>query len=552
MYQSKKILVLVLIFSLFSAWGQVKFNAPYSSEGIGEINNTGLTFNKGMSGLGVATSSVQFINLTNPALLTRTRYTAMEFGFQGTTRFLKEGTNSQTNTDFTLANISLAFPIAKTWTSAIGITPYSTVNYQTQREVTLSDGNTSALQTNVGSGGITKFYLSNGKQILKDSIRKIQLYLGLEVGYLFGLVDKRNEVQLSQGGRVLNYYTQQSNKTHYSDFIFRPAFSLRKEIKMRKEQERKTVEYERNRPYYENDTLIVADYQNIERIIITNGEVKTESSKKEIKGKYKLYLKEEHHYKGTITRTYEVIPVNKYLTAKRIKILQDTLVTVEKLFKSDSLNYGSGVYSTIGLVYEHTSKFNTSQLLAIERYRTDGLLLSSDTITETNPTITMPRQIQFGISFDKPLPKGMDESGQLKERVWSIGADFHYTQWSQYKDAFDNQPFKDSYKITVGGEYVPRILSNRFFKRAIYRTGVYYGTLPNQLSETVSDLGISFGMSMPMGPFNAKKLPRYINLAFNYGQRGDFNNKLIKEHYFATSISFTVNNKWFQRYKVGL
>ena len=107
MYQSKKILVLVLIFSLFSAWGQVKFNAPSSSQGIGEINNTGLTFNQGMSGLGVATSSVQFITLKNPALLTRTRYTAMEFGFQGTTRLLQEGTNSQTNTDFTLANISL-------------------------------------------------------------------------------------------------------------------------------------------------------------------------------------------------------------------------------------------------------------------------------------------------------------------------------------------------------------------------------------------------------------------------------------------------------------
>lgn len=552
MYQSKKILVLVLIFSLFSAWGQVKFNAPYSSEGIGEINNTGLTFNQGMSGLGVATSSVQFINLKNPALLTRTRYTAMEFGFQGTTRLLQEGTNSQTNTDFTLANISLAFPIAKTWTSAIGITPYSTVNYQTETEVALSDGNTSALQKNVGSGGITKFYFSNGKQVLNDSVHKIQLYLGLELGYLFGLVDKRNEVQLRQDGSLLGYYTQQTNKTHYSDFVFRPAFSLRKEIKMRKEKERKTVQHERNRPYYENDTLAIADYQNMERVIISNGEIKTEPSNKQIKGKYKLYLKEEHHYKGQVTRTYEAIPYNKYLTAKRIQVLQDTLVTVEKLFKSDSLNQGSGVYSTIGFVYEHTSKFNTSQLLAIERYSTSGLLLSSDTINNTSPAVTMPGQIQLGISFDKPLPKGMDESGQLKEKVWSIGADLSYTQWSQYEDAFGNKPFKDSYKITVGGEYVPRILSNRFFKRTIYRTGFYYGTLPNQLTENVNDFGISFGMSMPMGPFNAKKLPRYINLAFNYGQRGDFNNKLIKEHYFATSISFTVNNKWFQRYKVGL
>lgn len=285
MYQSKKILVLVLIFSLFSAWGQVKFNAPYSSEGIGEINNTGLTFNKGMSGLGIATSSVQFINLTNPALLTRTRYTAMEFGFQGTSRFLKEGANSQTNTDFTLANISLAFPITRTWTSAIGITPYSSVNYQTQREIVLSDGNTSAVQKNIGSGGISKFYFSNGKQILQDSIHKIQLYLGLEVGYLFGLVDKRNEVQLRQEGILASYYTQQTNKTHYSDFVFRPAFSLRKEIKMKKVQERKTVEHERNRPYYENDTLVVADYQNVGKVIITNGEVKTEPSKKQFKGK---------------------------------------------------------------------------------------------------------------------------------------------------------------------------------------------------------------------------------------------------------------------------
>ena len=40
MRQLNKILSLVFVLSLYSALGQVKFNAPYSSEGIGEINNT--------------------------------------------------------------------------------------------------------------------------------------------------------------------------------------------------------------------------------------------------------------------------------------------------------------------------------------------------------------------------------------------------------------------------------------------------------------------------------------------------------------------------------
>ncbi len=555
MYQLNKILSLVFILSLFSALGQVKFNAPYSSEGIGEVNNTGLTFQKGMAGLGVATSSVQFINLTNPALLARTRYTAMDFGFNGMTRHLKEGTQSQTNTDLTLGNIILTFPIHKTWTTSIGLSPYSTVNYQINKETIVPNTTTLATNEDIGTGGISKFHFSNGIHVFQDSITKSRIYLGLETAYLFGLVEQTNRVQLTVDGIQDVYYTQQSTRKSYSDFIFRPALALRKEFGMRKEQERETVTYKRNRPYYQYDTLSTSKYVNAKKVIIVDGEETIEEGETSAQGTYKLYLKKEEIHKGKVTRIYEPISIKKYLTAKRTKILVDTLVTVEKLFRKDSLNQGSGVFVNLGFVYEKNSQLKTDYVFATERYdakTTFGSLISSDTILNGTGNTILPTRYQVGLSFDKPLPKGNTIQGDLKNHVWSIGADFSYTQWSQYKDVFDNQNLKNTYKATIGGEYVPNLLSTKLFNRTIYRFGAYYGTLPYQLTEEIKDFGISFGMSLPMGPFSKKKLPKYINIAFNYGQRGDFNNKLIKEHYFATSLSFTVNNKWFRRYKVGL
>ncbi|MCP4521483.1 MAG: hypothetical protein GY827_07295 [Cytophagales bacterium] len=551
MYQYNKVLALVFVFSLFGAWGQVSLNAPYSSEGIGQVNNTGLTFQQGMSGLGVSNSSVQFINLINPALLARTRYTVMEVGANSTTHLLQEEGGSQSTTSANLSNLTFSFPIGKYWSSSFGISPYSTVNYQTT-ETAVIDAEANAIQSNSGNGGISKLHFSNGVQIYKDSTHKIQTYLGLEASYLFGSIDRVSRVQLEESTGVLPYYTDLISKYHYSDVVFKPAFAIRKEFRVKKVQKRKTLTYKRNRPYYDKDTLETALYPNAKQIIITEGIDTVAIAGKASNGKIKYYLKEEIVEKGQKVRIYEPISEKKYLTATRTRILKDTLVYVEKMFRSDSLNKGSGVFMNLGAVYEIGSSVGTNYSSSVERYNLVGSVLGTDTVAELSGNTTLPSSLKVGLSFDKPIPAGKTAEGALKTTTWSVGADFHYTQWSQYKSVLGTQNLQDSYKIILGGEVTPNMLSNRFFKRTIYRMGLSYATLPHVFSESAQDVGISFGMSMPVGPFNRKRLPRYINLSLVYGQRGDFNNKLIKEHYFATTLSFTVNSKWFQRYKVGL
>ena len=86
-----------------------------------------------------------------------------------------------------------------------------------------------------------------------------------------------------------------------------------------------------------------------------------------------------------------------------------------------------------------------------------------------------------------------------------------------------------------------------------YRAGVFYGSAPYKINRTTfSDVGITFGLTMPVGIFTAANPPKNVNLGVTLGQRGTLANNLIKEKYALVSLSFNFNSRWFQRYKLGL
>jgi hypothetical protein len=81
----------------------------------------------------------------------------------------------------------------------------------------------SLLYTYKGDGGVSKLSISNGVRIGKE------LYVGLEMGFLFGAVNRNVGTQNLSDGQY--YKVQLENQTHYSDFTFKAGAAWRKVLK---------------------------------------------------------------------------------------------------------------------------------------------------------------------------------------------------------------------------------------------------------------------------------------------------------------------------------
>ena len=74
-----------------------------------------------------------------------------------------------------------------------------------------------------------------------------------------------------------------------------------------------------------------------------------------------------------------------------------------------------------------------------------------------------------------------------------------------------------------------------------YRAGMRYedtGLVVN--GENINEFGISFGVGLPVG-----RLFSNINVGFEVGSRGTTNAGLVKENFFNTFISLSLNDRWF-------
>jgi hypothetical protein len=107
---------------------------------------------------------------------------------------------------------------------SLGVRPYSSVNYETKSFRRLNVlGVDSLLYSYRGEGGVSKLTISNGVRVAKEQ------YLGLEIGYLFGSVNRNVGTQNLSDGQY--YKVKLENQTSYSDFTFKAGLAWRKVIK---------------------------------------------------------------------------------------------------------------------------------------------------------------------------------------------------------------------------------------------------------------------------------------------------------------------------------
>jgi len=218
-------LLIVLLLSMTPAvWAQTIMNSPYSYLGMGEIQGSENATQMMMGGIGVSNSNGIYTNMVNPALLARNRWTNLEVGVNTEYKTLQDYRQQQKVFGGNYQSLNLTLPVTSRWTMAIGIRPHSAVEYETRsyRRLNLL-GVDSLIYSYKGNGGVSKVSISNGVRIYKE------LYVGLQMDYLFGQVNRNVATQNMSDGQY--YKVQLEDLTSYSDFQFKAGFAYRANLK---------------------------------------------------------------------------------------------------------------------------------------------------------------------------------------------------------------------------------------------------------------------------------------------------------------------------------
>lgn len=227
---------------------------------------------------------------------------------------------------------------------------------------------------------------------------------------------------------------------------------------------------------------------------------------------------------------------------------------VENSMSVGGLNYDYGIqYSfdfgdqqqkhlVFGYSASANSRLTSTSNYIVSQYTYDGTgnqNLATDTLIShqgAKSKIQLPQINRFGISYQYDLR-------------FLIGADYSMGKWSDVTVAGANQGLQDSKTFNIGGQFTPDYNAlHNYFARTDYRLGfIYDQTYLNVSNTNIVRKAITLGLGLPLAPNNLSFYK--INFSAEIGQRGTLVNGLVKENYVNFHLGFTLNDKWFQRFK---
>ena len=197
-----------------------------------------------------------------------------------------------------------------------------------------------------------------------------------------------------------------------------------------------------------------------------------------------------------------------------------------------------------GITYSPASnlKSNNERVTATVSWAATGLpapftAMASDLGALATTDFKLPSKFTFG-------------AGISEAKKWLIGIDFTTLGTSKLENltfSASNVSYENATKIALGGFYIPKYNSlTSYLSRITYRGGMRFektGLVVN--NEKINEFGMSFGLGLPVG-----RLFSNLNLGVEYGSRGTTSANLVKENFFNFNVSFSFNDKWFQRRKI--
>ncbi|QHL88189.1 hypothetical protein GU926_12410 [Nibribacter ruber] len=208
-------------------------NSPYSRFGVGDVvQGTGGVRNFGMGNVGVATANLSTINDINPALLYYNNTVTFEAAVISELKKLEDRTASQVDGKTNLNYLALSIPVSRRWTMAVGLKPYSRVNYSTifiSPVLDPSTGNRVAQSYTEyrGSGGLNEVHFSHGVSLAPG------FTIGAAGSYIFGTTERDASTILVEEGETDITAVQKAlvhNATKYTGFMFKGGTHFRRKL----------------------------------------------------------------------------------------------------------------------------------------------------------------------------------------------------------------------------------------------------------------------------------------------------------------------------------
>ena len=225
---------------------------------------------------------------------------------------------------------------------------------------------------------------------------------------------------------------------------------------------------------------------------------------------------------------------------------------IEESNSVKGLNYDYGAQYTVDfsarkhLVFGYSGAANTKltsqNSYVVSSYFSDvdgNPDIPADTLVnrqDPKSKIQLPMINRFGISYQY-------------DGKFLVGADYTIGNWSKLTVAGVNKGLQNSKTFNIGGQYTPNIGSlSSYFASVDYRLGAILDQTYIVANNTsIKRYAATFGLGLPLRPATSSFYK--INLGAEVGKRGTIANGLVKESYVNIHVSFTLNDKWFQKYK---
>lgn len=216
--QNKLVTFIIALFFSLASFAQESYSSPYSYVGVGDINTSGLAYNRSLGGLGIGIRSSSYLNSINPAALSAmdTMSFTFEFGASGIYSILQTPNFKEASFNGSIDYLAIGFPITRWLKTSVGFMPFSKVGYNLKEQVNVKDGSEDLFVMNrqiKGEGGINQFYLSNSIMLLK------KFSLGVKLSYLFGQIKNTTADSPESANKSISGYTEELT-TQISDLAY--------------------------------------------------------------------------------------------------------------------------------------------------------------------------------------------------------------------------------------------------------------------------------------------------------------------------------------------
>ena len=166
--------------------------SPYTIRELGEFHEALWPHYAGMSNVGMALPLKWQLQGPNPALLSHSVLTHVQFSLLSDARRIQSENHTTRLSNINLGPVTFSLPLrAEHWGLRFGFSPYTTVNYSSQESINIeNDENTTTLHKISGSGGLHQFHIAQGVKI------STYLHIGLSLQYYAGSIQREDHISV--------------------------------------------------------------------------------------------------------------------------------------------------------------------------------------------------------------------------------------------------------------------------------------------------------------------------------------------------------------------